>query len=122
MARSWLFSFDFIERSKVYLSACFAVKGRCSQIWMPGTLVGIGLNSPRYSLGASGFMSKVSRCDGPPLCHTRMQEMSLVGAARRTLSSVMPKEPSEPRRRRSRRPKRLVWLFTVIVHLSLMIV
>src|SRR5262245_28988846 len=81
---------------------------------MPGTFVGIGLNSPRISLGASGFMSKVSRCEEPPLCHTRMQEMSLPVPARSTLSSVMPSEPSDPRRSRSRRPKRLVWLFTFI--------
>src|SRR6185436_18374899 len=81
---------------------------------MPGTLVGMGLNSPRISLGASGFISKVSRCEDPPLCHTRMQEISLLVPARSTLSSVIPSDPSEPRRSRSRRPKRLVWLFTFI--------
>src|SRR6266540_4022961 len=74
----------------------------------------MGLNSPRISLGASGFMSKVSRCEDPPLCHTRMQEISLLVPARSTLSSVIPSDPSEPRRSRSRRPKRLVWLFTFI--------
>jgi len=51
----------------VYLSACFAVERRWLADLKPGTLVGMGLNSPRISLGASGFMSKVSRCDGPPL-------------------------------------------------------
>ena len=34
--------------------------------WTPGTDVAIGLNSPRISAGASGFMSKVSRWLGPP--------------------------------------------------------
>ena len=33
---------------------------------MPGTAVAIGSNGPRYSTGASGFMSNVSRWLGPP--------------------------------------------------------
>ena len=33
---------------------------------MPGTAVAIGANSPRYSTGASGFMSHVSIWLGPP--------------------------------------------------------
>ena len=49
------------------MSAIFACIGISSQISIPGTLVAMGLNSPRYSLGASGFMSYMSRCDGPPL-------------------------------------------------------
>ena len=49
------------------MSAILACIGISSQISMPGTLVLIGLNSPRYSRGASGFMSYMSRCDGPPL-------------------------------------------------------
>ena len=32
----------------------------------PGWLVAIGLNSPRMPSGASGFMSNVSMCEGPP--------------------------------------------------------
>ena len=32
----------------------------------PGALVAMGLNSPRTSLGASGFRSNVSMCEGPP--------------------------------------------------------
>ena len=43
-----------------------ACSGKCSQICTPGTLVAMGLNSPRNSLGASGFRSYMSRCDGPP--------------------------------------------------------
>ncbi len=37
-----------------------AIRGSISQIWIPGTLVGMGLNSPRISLGASGFRSYMS--------------------------------------------------------------
>src|SRR5262249_27363019 len=33
---------------------------KCSQLWMPGTAVAIGLNCPRISAGASDFMSNVS--------------------------------------------------------------
>ena len=32
----------------------------------PATLVSIGLNSPRNSVGASGLRSYMSMCDGPP--------------------------------------------------------
>ena len=37
-----------------------AWRGMCSQIWTPATLVWIGRNSPRYSIGASGFRSYMS--------------------------------------------------------------
>ena len=60
------------------LSICLADSGRCSLIWMPLTLVGIGLNSPRYSAGASGLRSQVSRWLGPPPFQIRMTEVSLV--------------------------------------------
>ena len=43
-----------------------AMRGNCSQISMPGTLVLIGLNSPRISAGASIFRSNMSWCGGPP--------------------------------------------------------
>ena len=43
------------------LSIFRANSGKCSQISAPGTLVLIGLNLPRMSSGASGFMSHVSR-------------------------------------------------------------
>src|SRR5688572_20861058 len=55
-----------------YLSACLASCGRCSQMSMPGTFVLIGLNAPRNSAGASGFMSNVSWCGGPPGSQTKM--------------------------------------------------
>ena len=60
MAGSWLFSREVMERMTANLSAWRAVRGRCSQTWIPGTFVGIGLKVPRISAGASGFMSKVS--------------------------------------------------------------
>ena len=40
---------------------------------MPGTLVAIGLNSPRMPSGAWGFRSKVSCCEGPPHMNSWMQ-------------------------------------------------
>jgi hypothetical protein len=48
------------ERMIENLSAICACSGMYSQISIPGTLVRIGLSGPRYSLGASGFMSYVS--------------------------------------------------------------
>jgi hypothetical protein len=56
----WLVLRWLSERTTMYLSACRARCGRCSQTRMPGTLLAMGLNSPRISSGASGFMSKVS--------------------------------------------------------------
>ena len=35
------------DRSGTHLSMILAMPGMCSQIWMPGTLVSIGWNSPR---------------------------------------------------------------------------
>ena len=43
---------------------------------MPGTLVRIGRKSPRYSAGASGFMSYVSMCGGPPGSQMKMTDVS----------------------------------------------
>ena len=54
------------SRRRAILSINRACRGRSSQISMPGTLVRIGRNSPRYSFGASGFGSYMSRWDGPP--------------------------------------------------------
>ena len=42
------------ERSNAQRSLRWASIGKCSQISMPGTLVAIGLNSPRIPLGAFG--------------------------------------------------------------------
>ena len=49
-----------------HLSITAAILGKTSQIWMPATLVGIGLNSPRISTGASVLMSHMSWWGGPP--------------------------------------------------------
>ena len=43
---------------------------------MPGAEVEIGWNVPRYSTGASGFMSHVSMCDAPPLSQMRMVDFA----------------------------------------------
>ncbi len=48
------------ERMTAHLSMRAASCGKTSQIWMPGTLVAIGLNSPRISAGASVLMSHMS--------------------------------------------------------------
>ena len=48
------------ERMIASLSVIDASWLKCSQICVPGTLVEIGLNSPRTSAVASGFMSNVS--------------------------------------------------------------
>ena len=55
-----------IERIGAKCSICLAICGMCSQILIPGTLVGIALNSPRIWLGESSLRSHMSVCDGPP--------------------------------------------------------
>ena len=45
---------------KLNLSAIFAMRGRCSQIWMPETLVPMAENGPRTSEGALVLMSYMS--------------------------------------------------------------
>ena len=60
-------------RTSENLSACFAIFGKISLIWMPGTLVLIGWNGPRISAGAFGFMSHVSSWLGPPTRNSMMQ-------------------------------------------------
>ena len=59
-------STELSERTTASLSHMRACMGKCSQIWTPGTLVAIGLNSPRNSIGASGLRSYMSMWDGPP--------------------------------------------------------
>ena len=65
-AMPWSVSSWCIVRTRENLSAQHARPGSNSQIRMLGTLVAIDTNGPRYSTGASGFMSKVSRWLGPP--------------------------------------------------------
>ena len=49
------------ERTSVVRCSHLAIRGRCSQSCTPGSVVAIGVNSPRTSAGASGFMSHMSR-------------------------------------------------------------
>ena len=56
-----------IERITATLSISPAIRGRCSQMWTPGSLVAMGLYSPRMPSGASGLRSNVSWCGGPPV-------------------------------------------------------
>src|SRR5579871_5352680 len=100
-----------MERIKVNLLATCACKGSSSQTSSPGTFVRIGLKSPRYSTGASGFMSYVSMCGGPPGNHRKITEVSGVEcpasrAAPRRLKSVdrlVPPRAKDPHFRNSRR-------------------
>src|SRR5262245_8947561 len=95
-----------------HLSMIRALMGSRSQIWMPGTLVGIAPNSPRYSIGASGFGSHVSCWLGPPRIQRMMTEFSREGdlpcvvalASQRNKSdSDNPAKPSKPAFRKLRR-------------------
>src|ERR1022692_4459431 len=52
------------------------MRGKFSEISIPGTLVLIGLYGPRISTGALGFMCQVSSCDGPPTRNSMMQLVS----------------------------------------------
>src|SRR2546426_7335189 len=79
---------------------------------MPGTLVEIAPNSPRYSLGASGFGSQVSCWLGPPRIQRMITEFWREGdlpceaarASQRNKSeSDKPASPSSPTFRKLRR-------------------
>src|SRR3984957_17453522 len=94
-------------RTNENLSACFAVRGKFSEISRPGTFVLIGLYGPRISTGAFGFMSNVSSWDGPPINIKRIQFVSFGGvaaAARSANQSVRlsPRAASDPACRKSR--------------------
>ena len=58
---------EYTPRRIANLSAICARNGINSQISIQGTSVWMGSNSPRYRLGAAGFISYTSRWDGPPL-------------------------------------------------------
>src|SRR3954447_11855568 len=81
---------------------------------MPGTLVLRGLKAPRYSSGASGFMSNVSRWLGPPPAQRRITEKSRstpgdVDAAARTSASRTGNPPARAPMERApilRKPRR----------------
>src|SRR5262245_59020883 len=57
-------------RMTASLSACFAILGRYSQTWIPGTLVPIGRKGPEMARPI--FMSNVSRWLAPPAIQRRM--------------------------------------------------
>src|SRR5579883_840413 len=97
------------DRTTLSLSKIFACRGRCSLICTPGTLVLIGLNSPRTSTGAFGLRSYMSMWLGPPASHTRMtdlrfeDELPLAARALSKPGSVRPPKASAPTRRKVRR-------------------
>ena len=64
---------------------------------MPGTFVLIGMKSPRYSLGASGFKSYISMCGGPPGIHTKMTEVSLPDVPFGALFACASSSPANPK-------------------------
>src|SRR5438477_1136898 len=84
-----------------------ATFGRCSEIWMSGAAVLIGLNSPAPLL--SGLRSNVSLCDGPPSIHSRMHDLVFLpdSAALASTGSQpdrpAPKTPAAVSFRKSRR-------------------
>src|SRR5438105_1427078 len=116
-----------------HLSMRRALMGSRSQIWMPGTLVRIAPNSPRYSMGASGFGSQVSCWLGPPRIQRMITERSresgfpLATAAASALSRSAKDRPASPRtpilrkdrrsmassRRNSAQPYRFGVLFSI---------
>lgn len=101
-----------IDRNRHSLSIWAASMGKCSQTWMPGVLVAMGLNSPRISAGASGFMSHRSMWLGPPNRKMKMQERtrrgSPVGVAARSRARsrlLKPNRLKPPARNSSRRDR-----------------
>src|ERR1044072_2266803 len=85
------------------LSASFAWSGSISEISMPETFVLMGLNSPRISEGASGFMSYMSMWLGPPPRQIMMTDLSRFpggtapsALSRRNGGSVNPPSASAP--------------------------
>ena len=57
---------------RLVMRACL---GKSSVTSKPGTRVRIGFQMPRYSAGASGFMSYMSMWPGPPSSQIRMTEV-----------------------------------------------
>ena len=69
---------------------------------MPGTLVLMGLYGPRISMGAFGFMSQVSSCEGPPTSISMMQLMSDLSLS----TSALRLQPEELRQAQAERGER----------------
>src|SRR3954453_8302876 len=90
-----------MERPSANLSIRFAIFGSSSEIWIPATLVEIGLKL------LFAFGSHVSMWLGPPSSQKRMTAFALPVAgplaAERYSRSVSPRNPSEPTLRKLRR-------------------
>ncbi len=67
----------YSDRTIENRSARCACRGNSSVNSNPGTFVRMGFQIPRYSAGASGFMSYMSMCPGPPSSQIRMTDVFL---------------------------------------------
>src|ERR1043166_2904053 len=86
-----------MERTSANLSMRFAIFGSNSEIWMPGTLVEIGLKL------LLGFGSHVSMWLGPPSSQKRITALALpfggesaAAAAESASRKESPRKPSDP--------------------------
>src|SRR5258707_11421802 len=72
---------------------------------MPGTELEMGLNSPRISGGADGFMSQMSSWLGPPWRRSKTIDFGrrAMDSARSAAGIVNPKRPNPPSWSHSRR-------------------
>src|SRR6266849_8606613 len=99
-----------------HLSITCAHFGSISESVIPGTLVDMVPNSPRYSTGASGLGSHMSIWLGPPRIHRMMTDGRRVGcefwSVRASLcnscDSVNPVAPRMPALTKLRRSRRVV--------------
>ena len=127
-------STNWTVRTRASLSAIRACNGMCSQMSNPGTLVLIGLNSPRNSDGAAGLRSYMSMCEGPParqimITERGFKELPVSARSRSTWGKVKPPSPSAPTFKKSRRfmpsqkrrgiPKTSAWRFSLAQGLAL---
>ena len=100
-----------IERMTHIRWARAAESGRSSLNCRPGTLVAIGRNGPRISIGAAGLGSKVSCCGGPPerkmIRHelARGRPASVAARPARRAGNPRPSAPRPPTRISSRRER-----------------
>src|SRR4051812_35734032 len=104
-----------------------AWRGRISESCRPGTLLATGLNGPRISAGAPGFMSHRSMLLGAPRLKIMMQARSsfpgLTAPAARADSNCGKENPRAPRVPTWRKSLRLtplqVWAFPCPVKVSI---
>src|SRR5204863_9435492 len=111
VARVWSPSLLVMDRIIARWSASLAICEKCSLIWMPGTLVLIGLNGPPWA--CPGLRSKVSSWLGPPLIHSRMQERLrcgfLAASAASTFSQPDAEGPTTPAAASLSQSRREIW-------------